>query len=260
MSLEDRLEELEGSDTWSVSALKTIGSCGKQYEFRYRQETHSPEATPPLAFGSAVHKCIERLHKEDNQWEPRLWQRMWSEIWFEYASKVQWGGFGKGAFDKLGTTMIANYIDAHRGANILEIECKFPDQKGQEYKIGRFPTKGIVDQVRRQPNGKLLVVDLKTGKDKPDPLLLRADPQFTLYWNFVTQKYGEEPDLAWFHLRTGEIMYTSRTSKDLDVVEESLKDAQKRVDNKMFARNINYGCKFCPFVVACLGPIGSGNG
>jgi RecB family exonuclease len=250
---EERLEETtDAVDVWSVSALKTIGSCGRQYLYRYLQDAAKPEGTPPMAFGSAVHKTIEILHKEDNHWEPSQWQRLWNNIWYEYASTVEWGFYRKSPYDKLGPEMIANYIDQHRDAEILEIEYRFP-QDDQVYKIGEFAIKGIVDQVRRQKNGRLLVVDLKTSKDKPDPLLLRADPQFTLYWSCIREKYGEDVDLAWLHLRTGELLRTKRTDKDLLMVEGMLREAQYKVDNSMFARNIGYGCKFCPFITDCLG-------
>lgn len=251
--IEERLEDLGEVDVWSVSALKTIGTCGKQYEFRYRQVAARPEATPPLVFGSAVHKCIERLHKENDKWNPGDWMRMWNDEWYNYASTVNWEGFRKSQFDKLGGTMLANYVEKNEGVEVLEIEVKFPSKKGEAYNIGQFATKGIIDQVRRLPNGKLLVVDLKTSKEKPDPLLLRADPQFTLYWNVIRQRYGEEPLLAWLHLRTGDLIYTKRNEKDLDLVEEMLKEGQYRVNHEMFARNIGFHCKFCPFMKDCLG-------
>lgn len=259
--MEERLEEIGDVDTWSVSALKCIGQCGKQYEFRYRQVAKKAEATPPLAFGSAVHKCVERLHKEGDKWEPSQWQRMWNDEWYTYASRIDWAvmGYRKSTFDKLGVVMLDSYITNNRDADILESEWAFPNTKGESYSIDRYPIKGIIDQVRRQPNGKLLIVDLKTSKDKPDPLLLRSDPQFTFYWAAAREKYGEEPELAWLHLRTGELIKTRRTEADLEIVREMLHEGQVRVDNKMFARNIGFSCKYCPFINDCLGPLAAGD-
>lgn len=254
-SQNDRLEDLDNI-TWSVSALKSMGTCGHQWEIKYRQKLIQPMPTPPLAFGSAVHKAIERLHKENDKWNPADWQEMWSDVWFEYSQQVNWQGYRKTQFDKLGPEMISNYIKLHRSADVLEIETKFPDTDN-DFRVGEFAIKGVIDQVRRLPNGRLLVVDLKTSKKEPEELLLRADPQFTLYYECIKQKYKEEPLIAWLHLRTGQLLYTKRNKDDVDIVYDMLKEAQSKVEQKLFSRNVGYHCSFCPFIQECLGPIGA---
>lgn len=244
-------EHLDDPMTWSVSALKTISSCGKQFWWRYRTDVNGIQ-TPYLQFGKAVHKVIEEIHTQNN-FSTDFWERLWSQIWREYAAEVEeWGGLKKLTFNNMGSKMLSKYVEKNVGANVLESEAKFPN--GDEvYKIGPFTIRGVIDQVRRSDGGRLLVIDFKTSKYPPDPLVLRADPQFTMYYYVVKQKYGEDPLLCLYHLESGKMLYTQRTDRDVEMVEAMLKEGQLKVDQEMFERNIGYSCRNCPFVTVCLG-------
>lgn len=244
-------ERLDDPMVWSASSIKTIGSCGKQFWFRYRTDIKGIQ-TPYLAFGKAVHKVIEMIHVA-NDFSDEFWQDTWSDQWYDHSKDVDFKGYRKMTFANSGPKMILNYVKKNKTANILELESSFPTKKKEDYKIGRFVTRGIIDQVRRMEGGRLLVVDFKTSKYPPDPLILRADPQFTMYYSVVREKYKEDPLLALYHLESGKIYYTERTQKDVDFVEQLLEEGQVKVDAQLFERNIGNTCRYCPFLEPCLG-------
>ena len=243
--------EYEGT-WWSTSALKTIQACGKQYKYRYVEKAKT-KATPYLAFGRAVHKVIESVHKESN-FTDSFWQREWERVWFEQSSKVDWKGFKKGTFSTMGIKMLGQYVDDNQGAIVIGSEIKFP-RRDEQYAVGPFKVRGVIDQIRRI-DGRPVVLDFKTSGKEPDPLILRADPQWTFYWDYARKRLKEEPLLGLYHLKTGKIMYTEREESDLEILRESLEDAQKRVDQKMFSRSIGFQCVFCDFKDQCLGGLG----
>lgn len=243
--------EYEGT-WWSTSALKTMQACGKQYWFRYVQKAKT-KATPYLAFGRAVHKVIEAVHKENN-FTDSFWQRKWDQFWYEQSSRVDWKGFKKGSFTNSGVKMLADYVEKNEGITVLGSEIKFP-RKDETYAVGPYRIRGVIDQIRRV-DGRLVVVDFKTSGKEPNELVLRADPQWTLYWDYARKRLKEDPLLAWYHLKTGQMIYTERTEADLDIVLESLTDVQKRVDQEQFSRSVGFQCFFCDFKEQCLGGIG----
>lgn len=246
-------ERLDEPMVWSVSALKTISSCGKQFWWRYRTDVKGIQ-TPYLQFGKAVHKVIEQIHLVNN-FTPDFWERLWAETWREYAAEVEeWGSLKKITFNNTGSKMLKKYVEKNVGANVLESETKFPSED-EVYKIGSFTIRGVIDQVRRSAGGRLLVIDFKTSKYPPDPLVLRADPQFTMYYRVIKEKYGEDPLLALYHLESGKMLYTQRTDRDVKMVEAMLKEGQVKVDQELFERNIGYSCRNCPFVTVCLGDV-----
>lgn len=267
-------ERLDDPMIWSVSGLKTVASCGKQWWFRYRTDVQGLQ-TPYLAFGKTVHRVIENMHRIKDFTED-TWQDMWSTMWTNDSEEVDFTGFYKPMFMNSGRKMIGNYAKENENVNVLELEVPFPkkrtiiqsigsggsidplDQYGsinkEVYKIGPYVIRGVIDQIRRTEGGRLLVVDLKTSKYPPDPLLLRADPQFTIYWHVARQMYpGEDPLMALYHLESGKLYYTNRTDNDVLMVEEMIAEGQKKVDLKMFARNIGNSCRYCPFINECLG-------
>src|SRR5579859_8204651 len=235
--------------TWSVSALKMISSCGKQFWWRYRTDIKGLQ-TPYLQFGKAVHKVIEEIHKQGD-FSTDFWERLWSQTWREYAAEVEdWGKLKKITFNNTGSKMLANYVEKNSGATVLESEKQFDN-----YKIGPFKVRGVIDQIRRSNGGRLLVLDFKTSKYPLDPLVLRADPQFTMYWGYVMQEYQEDALLGLYHLESGKILYTNRTQSDVAMVEAMLREGQVKVDQEMFERNIGITCRNCPFVQVCLGDL-----
>jgi CRISPR/Cas system-associated exonuclease Cas4 (RecB family) len=257
------VEEIEVEDLetpgiwWSLSALKTIQACGRQYWYRYIQKEKT-KPTVYLAFGKAVHKVIDTIHKKNN-FTDSFWQREWDRVWFEESSRVEnWSGFKKGSFTTSGQKMLADYVDNNMLANVVESELKFP-VKDEPYAIGPYKVRGVIDQLRKV-DGRSLIVDFKTSGKEPDPLILRADPQWTIYWDYARHKLQEEnPLLALYHLKSGKLIYTERTPEDVDIVLDSLREAQSKVSQEMFSRSIGYQCQYCDFKDICLGQIGRKN-
>lgn len=253
--MEDLLfdERLTDPMIWSASGMKTIASCGKQWHFRYRTDIKGIQ-TPYLAFGKTVHKVIEMIHQA-NDFSEDFWLDTWTSQWYEASEEVDFTGYYKGQFPNSAKKMLSNYVKDNQNVTILELETPFPNGK-EVYKVGDFTVRGIIDQVRRMEGGRLLVVDFKTSKYPMDPLILRADPQFTIYYKVVKEKYGEEPLLALYHLESAKMLYTSRTDKDVELVAAMIKEGQRKVDLEMFQRNIGPTCRYCPYVQECLGNIG----
>src|SRR5665213_3668491 len=251
-SIENMFDEIEfidenEDDTWSASKLQVINTCGAQFRYKYREKAQEKQ-TPYLSFGKTVHKVIEMIHKA-NDFSEDFWKEAWLKEWAEASDPVDFTGYYKPAFASSGRKMLGNYAKDNQTANILELESPF-----DAYKIGRYVVRGIIDQVRRTDGGRLLIVDFKTSKYPLDPLVLRAAPQFTIYYHVVKQKYpGEDPLLAYYHLESGKMYFTNRNDNDVLIVEAMIKEGQNKVDQSMFERNVGQACKWCPFVEQCLG-------
>jgi CRISPR/Cas system-associated exonuclease Cas4 (RecB family) len=244
-------ERLDEPMVWSASGMKTIASCGRQWHFRYRTDIKGTQ-TPYLAFGKTVHKVIEMIHQA-NDFSEDFWLDTWTSQWYEASEEVDFTGYYKGQFPNSAKKMLANYVKDNQNVNVLELEVPFP--KGKEvYRVGPFVVRGVIDQIRRSDGGRLVVVDLKTSKYPPDPAILRADPQFSIYHYIAKQKYpGEEPLMALYHLESGKMFYTERTDFDVLMVESMIAEGQKKVDMQMFSRNVTANCRYCPFITQCLG-------
>jgi len=268
----DRLEEVEdvGPD-WSVSRLGTIFSCGRKYKFKYIDRVEEPK-TVPLAFGSAVHKCLEHLHWNGG-WDDNYMQRLWSDVWYEAQLGIDWDSimYRKSTYDKKGVTILEAYRETNMDDDwyALETNFRFNPMPGQRYDYHQgYPMlRGTIDKVMRlrglegdleRYNGRLAVIDYKTSKNPPDSLLLRVDPQLTIYHAAAQELFGESVVLGIHHLLSNTIHFTERTEIDMVAVIDMIRTGLTRVNQWEFERNISYACKWCPFKEQCLGALANG--
>lgn len=263
----DRLEEVEdtGPD-WSVSRLQTIFSCGRKYKFKYVEHVEEPK-TVPLAFGSAVHKCLETMHWL-GKWDDSYMQRLWADTWYEAQLGIDWDNtmYRKPTQDKKGLGILEAYRETNQDDEWYALETNFrfdptPGVKGSPM------LRGTIDKVMRlrglegdleRLNGRLAVIDYKTGKNPPDKLLLRVDPQLTIYHAAAQELFGEDVALAIHHLPTNTMHFTERTEIDMVAVIDMIRTGVTRVDQQEFERNLSYACKWCPFKEQCLGALANG--
>lgn len=251
----DRLEEVEdvGPD-WSVSRLQTIYSCGKKYHYKYVAHVDEPP-TVALAFGSAVHKCLETMHLQD-KWDDPYLARLWSDTWYEAQIGIDWDAVRdrKSNKDKKGLEILEAYRDTNQYDEWYALESHFRFQPDPDY-----PTlRGTWDKIVKLESGQLAIIDYKTSKNPPDSLLLRVDPQLTIYHAAAKQVLGEDVVLGIHHLLTNTIHWTERNDDDMDAVLEMLYRGVERVEQQQFERNISYACKWCPYKEQCLGGLARG--
>lgn len=269
----DRLEEVEdvGPD-WSVSRLQTIFSCGRKYRFKYVDRIEEPP-TVALAFGSAVHECIADMYM-NNRWDDTYMQRLWAYKWQEKQAGIDWDTVKerKSNRDKKGVEILESFRETSADDDwyALETHFRYDPTYFSQHRAGIWNPpmlRGTFDKVMRLRgltgdfegyNGRLAVIDYKTSKNPPDPLLLRVDPQLTIYHRAAHEMLGEDVVLAIHHLPTNTLHFTERTEKDMDAVLDMIREGVSRVNNKKFERNISYACKWCAFKEICLGGLANG--
>lgn len=84
---------------------------------------------------------------------------------------------------------------------------------------------GKIDKVEETDEG-IVVTDYKSGSRKPDDWMLRRNLQFTTYFWACKELYGEYPvKVQWHHLRTGEILASTRDDFDIDQLVRIVKAA-----------------------------------
>jgi ATP-dependent helicase/DNAse subunit B len=255
----DRLEDIqEDETTWSVSRLQTIMRCGHRYALKYID--HVPDApTPPLAFGTALHRTIELLHLT-NQWDDGFIQRTWSDYWYEAQETIDWDltSYRKSTYDNKGPKILDTYISKHKDDQWYGLEIDFKVSLFDGLPVFR----GKIDKVQRltehpdipsQFVGRLGIIDYKSSKNTPDRLLLSVDPQLIIYHQAFKVLTGQDAVVGLHHLPTDTIYFKEVSSDDFDnVVLDMLRRGIKRVESKEYERTISWDCKFCPYFKSCL--------
>lgn len=246
MSDIDREEEFtDSTDAWSFSKLQTIQACGQRYKRRYVD--HEPEEKGiQLRFGSIIHHFLDLINKKKIEDIGELQERF-VDSW---KSSRTWDWTGEfmtpAQYKNRGLKMLRQYWEKHRDDVIVESEIRFDFQV--------YPRlRGIIDKIQEIEPGILGVVDFKTSKNPPDPLVLRRDLQLTMYRHATSLMGYNINHFAIHHLLSGEVYWTWRDSNDIKDLAAAIKDGQAKVEHELFARNIDYHCKWCSFKESCLG-------
>jgi len=156
----------------SHSALSDFKNCPQLYYFksiwRHPETNHKIQVTSPyLSLGSAVHEVIERMQTIDP--EKRFTvslEEQFKQLWGTYAGKR--GGFTDLAqeeeFKERGKKMLQR---VERNAEVLkgptcQFESNFP--KVRLFKEKDIILVGNIDWIEILQDGKLHIIDFKTGK------------------------------------------------------------------------------------------------
>jgi RecB family exonuclease len=193
---------------FSASRISTYLTCPRQWYFKYDLGLESDDASWAAIVGQSYHSVLESWHRDGcrKTHRDRL-AAFGSELRLrvmkaEAAGQVVNGFEGEQSYVDVSpdaAEIFMGYIEDKRNhVPLLLNEVHFEVEVKGTGKGYLFH--GYIDQVRLQPDGQLFLVDLKSGKGRPNDFLLQLDFQLSLYaiacqkGRFATKA---EPD-RWF--------------------------------------------------------------
>jgi RecB family exonuclease len=216
------MDQLPTLDHISYSHLNML-ACPYSAFLRYEARIKGAP-TVYIVLGNALHEVLEKAHKEQNfslqEWV-KDFKRFYNdeieqnEVFVNYPTlrKLENDGIGmlEGYHGQIESGQITKYP--------LDVEKEFRIPVAGTFLVGR------IDKTEDEDDG-LTVIDYKSGAKAPDPWLLRHNLQLTAYFWAAFEIYGRWPTrVAWHHLRTGEILYTTRTQDDVENLKKMIQNA-----------------------------------
>lgn len=216
---------------YSASTLFSLSQCSWRYFLEFEEEVIPEVRRPQAVRGSALHKTIHRLHR-DQAW------KHWLDVWQEERKRailedaeIPWADNVKE--EKIetlfsdGGTILGNYVEQHQRAKVLASEVSFYMLLQHPRTGTRYRFTGTIDQVREgdivmhnqtpgiyvPSDGEGLEVwDIKSDADSPDQAYLDRNIQFSSYGLGMRhglfemadglQPIGVYPNRAvWYHLQ-----------------------------------------------------------
>ena len=171
------------------STIKDWLSCPLMFRFRHVEGIKPTYRNVAALHGSALHGAIHQLHSQG--FETNL-KKLYRETFREAMTQnqeipIHWKKSKQADMDSLENhaveilTGYRNWEENHL-CQVLYSEVQF------KVKIGGFELTGTIDQVRKNSDGELDLVDLKSGMQRPRAISLRSDWQLSLY--AYALKYG----------------------------------------------------------------------
>ncbi|MFZ4648585.1 MAG: ATP-dependent helicase [Patescibacteria group bacterium] len=260
---EDIVEEpLVLPEQFSFSQLAAFSSCPLQYKFAFILKIPAPEDKPSLIFGRVMHSVLfdflsplisGKVAMQNSLFgaekpvlltEKRLME-IFEERWQPdgYNSKEErelYLAKGKAALHSFW-----DYWQELGGREILFLEKRFC------FKIAGEIMKGAIDRVDILPDGRLEIVDYKTGNPK-EKLDYEARRQLILYQLFLEEFLGKPvAKLSYYYLENGSIMSFEATEKEKEKLRREIEEEIEAIKKGQFPPKPSEMCKFCDFKGIC---------
>ena len=231
----------------SHSSITLYNECPQKYKFRYVDAV--PEKPRHFfSFGRSVHSALEFFYGTKTPVPPSL-----AELFENY--KKTW--VVEGYRDQ---SQEAEYYD--EGKRILkafhekhakDFHVPLSVEYGFELEVEGVPVKGFVDRVDKLPDGRLAVVDYKTGK-KLATGRLEIDAQLTMYQYACETLLGAEVgDLIFYHLPTLKEHRASRRGAKLvdELKSRVVTTAESITQEKFDPKPDEMVCRWCDYKPIC---------
>ena len=198
------------------STIKDYLSCPLMFKMKHLEGIKPSYRHPAAIHGSTLHEAIHLFHSDDWYLDIELEYRA---IFDYYSNESDVPIFWKKDQEKEFIAFVKNGVEILEGyrsnsdntnANVLYSEVKF------RVKVAGEEFTGTIDQVRKNRDSTLELIDFKSSKQRPNQAFLKNDWQLSLY--AYALKHGEllvndewiKPRLlpdhtSWYFLRAHEI-------------------------------------------------------
>jgi len=231
----------------SHSSITMYQECPLRYKLKYVDNV--PEKPKHFfSFGQSMHKALEFFYGVKALPAPSLEElvRYYKENWIStgYRDQAQ-----EAEYFQQGRDILAGYysrhISAYRVPCFVEYDFKMT--------VDGVPVTGKVDRIDRLEDGRLAVLDYKTGKALAAQRI-REDAQLTMYQLACESLLGAEVGLlTFYHLTTQrEHSIERRPQEQVDKLRRRIVETAEGVMAQRFEpRPAESSCRWCDFKVYC---------
>jgi DNA helicase-2/ATP-dependent DNA helicase PcrA len=230
----------------SASALDNYKNCPLRYKLRYDWRLPE-EAGAALQFGNAMHLALKAYFDGVQAGRPPDEQTVIACFLDEFAKAVIPEQFQSEMYESQGREQLAAFLSsdlARPAGEVLQTEKKF------SIEIGGARVRGRLDRLDDIGDGRVQVIDYKTGKPKTQDI---ADDSLQLsIYALAAKSMGYEPaSVVFINTENGAAVESQRSEKQLKDAEEEVKGLAQRIADGDFAPKPGGGCAWCSYHSIC---------
>ncbi|MEK7382181.1 MAG: PD-(D/E)XK nuclease family protein [Elusimicrobiota bacterium] len=231
----------------SHSSITLYGECPQKYKFRYVDEI--PEKPRHFfSYGQSVHSALEFFYGAKSPVPPTL-ERLIASYQETWVAKGYRSAAEEAEYFDQGKVLLKEFHGKHAK------DFKLPLHVEYEFalEVEGVPVRGFIDRVDKLADGRLAVVDYKTGK-KLAAGRIDIDPQLTMYQMGCESLLGAEvAELIFYHLPALKEHRALRRSQPLvDELRKRVVDTAEGITKERFdPKPLDTVCKWCDYKPLC---------
>jgi DNA helicase-2/ATP-dependent DNA helicase PcrA len=252
-------------DYLSYSQIETFRTCPLHYKLKYIYKVPTPP-TASQSFGTSMHLALKDFYTTLKN-EPHFVKtsRGLESLIFKVLEKnwVREGYVDKKHEEKMmkkGKDFLSDFLkhqfDKKKIPVVMEQPFIIPlttEDKKEHMKIG-----GKMDRVDILPDGKIEIIDYKTGANVPTQQAIDRDLQMTFYAlaasKIVDQPFAKKPEeivLTFYYFDNQAKITTVRTAEQLEKAIEEIFETKKEIERSDFKCSGHIFCQNCEYSLFC---------
>jgi DNA helicase II / ATP-dependent DNA helicase PcrA len=231
----------------SATAVESYEICPLQ--FKLEREWRIPRDAPAaMQYGAAMHRVLRTYFDSVRLERPIPDEELIDVFRADLAQAVIDDPYQRELYEQQGLQQLRDFLAAARRApapKVLHTEEHF------EVRVGKASVAGRIDRIDDLGDGRVAIVDYKTGKPKAQE---DADQslQLSIYAMAAREKWGYQADrLVFYNLGENHAVTTARGKLQLDAAKAKVEDVADRIEAGQFAPKTGYHCRLCPYRNLC---------
>ncbi|MBI3984848.1 MAG: ATP-dependent helicase [Candidatus Levybacteria bacterium] len=254
---QEKIEEKKSNnlliDYISYSHLQTFATCPLHYKLRYLLKIPGAP-TPSQSFGTSIHLVLRDFYQSwiiGKKLSTKDSSKLFTTNWINegYFSKEH----EKKALAKA-KQIVIKYLKKNFNKDHLPIALEQPFK----FNLGNLKISGRIDRIDLLENGKVEIIDYKTGQNKLTQKRLDESEQLSLYAlaarEILEKPFNIDPKnliLSFHYLDTNTKLSTKRTNIQLDEAKKEVLKKVKEIEKSEFECSRSIYCKNCEYKMLC---------